>query len=313
MTNISISIEKTLPGIDFGVFIRNEKARFGDIGCAPGGLCKYMTNSLAWKGIGFSLDIDKGGIQMKYTSPKLTFQAADIALIDGYVKVGDAIRQFNISCGEDSEAKLDFLNLGVVIGQHQIAEAENADQTALDLMNVARNSFLIMFEWLKPGGTCLWIFAAAHVGPYFYFLKRLESVFSKGLRAFSTLVPSRSPAYCLCRDFQPDLNAEWHAELLEDMKCITTERISRWCVTNYSQISELIDRMKPDMHKIWKRQQQGLEDIRREAEAKSEEQKEFALLKLGGHEGNALPDDKQKPDADGGWKQGLERRPNRIT
>ena len=291
---------KTLP-TKGRVFVRDEGRTFVDIGSAPGGLCKYLCADLGWRGCAYSLAEHAGGLEMRYVNAeRLHFSHADLTEPDLHSRVVSEVRAV---LGKE---RVDFINLGVVIGQHQITAAEDSESTCLDMLRVARNSFLSMLQLLKPGGSCLWIFSAAHVGPYFYFLNKLSSCFGGRLRVFATLVPSRSPAYCLCEGFEGA--AGWEQELLVDMSplALTPSSTARFCSSSWDEIQGLMQsQVGVDLRVMWERQRRGLEDVRAEAEAASHDMTEAALLKLSGHEGAALSDEQRVKTAekDRDWRK----------
>jgi hypothetical protein len=61
---------------------------FVDIGCAPGGLSKFFTTDLGWKGFGFSLAPAEGGLEMRYSNAdSLRFNLANMADVDIWQQV----------------------------------------------------------------------------------------------------------------------------------------------------------------------------------------------------------------------------------
>ena len=275
--------------------------RFVDIGCAPGGLCAYFIRDLGWSGIGFTLQLERGGLKVRFKDPALQVHYCDMSEIESV----DFITQH--ICAQNN-AKYDFINCGVVMGKHQLESMGEDRETALQILRVNRNEFLIALKWLKNGGDLFWIFQSSNIGCWFYFLEKLQNCFSNPIALFSTLVPSRSPVYALCSGFIADSPAvvEWIAEL-EEVVEFTEHHLQTWNMTSWEQAAPLIESMRVEMYKIWNRQREGLKEIR---EAASEGREANLLKKLSGsRHGGAyveIPQSKKggKADDDGDWRRG---------
>ncbi|KAF4659494.1 hypothetical protein FOL47_007568 [Perkinsus chesapeaki] len=257
--------KKKLPEVCWRAYLIDHKKRFLDIGCAPGGLCAFFVEDLSWSGIGFSLPPEDGGLELKYHSDKLKFDFCDMAREGEYLRIAEKVRALD---GEG--ATFGYVNLGVVIGQHQVDSMGETTEVALQCLTVCQNSFLAMFDLLKVGGDCQWVFASANLGPWFYFLDKLSQVFEEKIHLCSTLVPSRSPVYAICRKFNPNCEAavRWRDELLS--MNITEENLQRWSYRSWEEAQGIVSRLAGDLHKIWDVQREGLLDIRKSAEASVE-------------------------------------------
>jgi hypothetical protein len=246
--------------------------RFVDIGCAPGGLCAYFIRDLGWSGIGFTLQIERGGLKVRFKDPNLHVFPCDMSdmesadYINGHVEGG---------------SKYDFINCGVVMGKHQVESIGEDRETALQILRVNRNQFLSALKWLVHGGDLFWVFQSSSVGCWLYFLDKLQKSF-KSISLFSTLVPSRSPVYALCTGFDADCDATkaWIKEL-ESVTDFTDEHIDSWNVKTWEAAEPIINSLRTDLYKIWNTQREGLKEIR-EAASSQLEKEELLLKKLSG-------------------------------
>lgn len=245
--------------------------RFMDIGCAPGGLCAYFIKDLGWSGVGFTLQIERGGLKVRFKDPSLHVSHCDMSEMDSVNLIDQTVA---------GQAKFDFINCGVVMGKHQVESIGEDRETALQILRVNRNQFLAALKWLADGGDLFWVFQSSSIGCWFYFLKKLQKVFRKKISLYSTLVPSRSPVYAICADFDSAAAAEWIAELGQTTE-FTDEHIAAWNVTSWAEAGPLIATLREDLYKIWTTQRDGLREIR-EAASSQLEQEENLLKKLSG-------------------------------
>ena len=168
------------------------------------------------------------------------------------------------------------------MGKHQVESIGEDRETAIQILRVNRNQFLVALKWLAQGGDLFWVFQSSNIGCWFYFLNRLQKCFKKPISLFSTLVPSRSPVYALCSDFDATSPAvaEWIAEL-EAATDFTEHHLQSWNIKTWEQAEPIIDSMKDEIYKIWRTQTAGLREIR-EAASSQLEKEELLLKKLSG-------------------------------
>jgi hypothetical protein len=245
--------------------------RFMDIGCAPGGLCAYFIRDLNWAGVGFTLQIERGGLKVRFKDPNLQVSFCDMSEMDSVRVISEAVVGM---------PKFDFINCGVVMGKHQMESIGEDRETALQILRVNRNQFLAALKHLEEGGDLFWVFQSSSIGCWFYFLKKLQSVFRKRISLYSTLVPSRSPVYAICGDFDSKAAKAWIAEL-EATTDFTDEHLRTWNVTSWEEAGPLIDSLRDDLYKIWTTQRDGLKEIRLAASSELA-QEELLLKKLSG-------------------------------
>lgn len=258
------------------IFTAGRPKRFMDIGCAPGGLCAYFIRDLGWSGVGFTLQLERGGLKVRFKDPKLSVAHCDMSDM-GSVEFINSTTTLN---SESEAAKFDFVNCGVVMGKHQVESIGEDRETALQILRVNRNQFLVALNWLADGGDLFWVFQSSSIGCWFYFLKKLQSVFRK-ISLHSTLVPSRSPVYAICAGFDSLKAREWIREL-ETASELTDHHIEAWNVKTWTEAGPLIESMRDDLHKIWNTQKEGLREIRESAHQKWSSSEEKLLKKLSG-------------------------------
>lgn len=247
--------------------------RFMDIGCAPGGLCAYFIRDLGWSGVGFTLQLERGGLKVRFRDPALEVFPCDMSESESVEYICEHVA---------GSPKFDFVNCGVVMGKHQVESIGEDRETAIQILRVNRNQFLVALKWLAEGGDLFWVFQSSNIGCWFYFLNRLQKCFRKPISLFSTLVPSRSPVYALCSDFDASSPAvkEWIAEL-ESVTEFSEHHLETWNVRTWEQAKPIIDSMKDEIYKIWTTQTNGLREIR-EAASSQLEKEELLLKKLSG-------------------------------
>jgi hypothetical protein len=253
-----------------GIFNVSGK-RFMDIGCAPGGLCAYFIKDLGWSGVGFTLQIERGGLKVRFKDPNLQVSFCDMSDMDSVRAITETV---------SSMPKFDFINCGVVMGKHQMESIGEDRETALQVLRVNRNQFLAALKHLKEGGDVFWVFQSSSIGCWFYFLKKLQEVFRTKISLYSTLVPSRSPVYAICSDFDSKAAKTWISEL-ESTTDFTDEHLLTWNVTTWEEAGPLIDSLREDLYKIWTTQRDGLKEIRLAASSELA-QEELLLKKLSG-------------------------------
>lgn len=261
------------------VFSINARKRFMDIGCAPGGLCAYFVKDLGWSGIGFTLQLERGGLKVRFKDPGLEVHYCDMSEPESVDFISSTAR---------GSPKFDFINCGVVMGKHQLESIGEDRETAIQILRVNRNQFLVALDWLVKGGDMFWVFQSSNIGCWFYFLKKLEKCFKRPISLFSTLVPSRSPVYALCRDFDADCDAvkEWRAELLATTE-FTDEHLGiTWNVTTWEEAAPLIKSLEKDIHKIWATQTVGLREIRLAASLQLGKEENLLKKLSGSHHGS---------------------------
>ena len=256
--------------------------RFMDIGCAPGGLCAYFIKDLGWSGVGFTLQIERGGLKVRFKDPNLQVHPCDMSEMESVQFISDKVL---------GQPKFDFINCGVVMGKHQVESIGEDRETALQILRVNRNQFLAALKHLADGGDLFWVFQSSSIGCWFYFLKMLQSVFRKKISLYSTLVPSRSPVYAICSDFDSQSAQSWIA-LLEATTEFTDEHIKAWNVTTWEDAEPLISSLRDDLYKIWTTQRDGLKEIR-EAASSQLAQEELLLKKLSGSRTGTAPAESQ--------------------
>jgi hypothetical protein len=291
------------------VFSINGRKRFMDIGCAPGGLCAYFVRDLGWSGIGFTLQLERGGLKVRFKDPSLEVHHCDMSEIESVKFINERVA----GC-----PKFDFINCGVVMGKHQLESIGEDRETAIQILRVNRNQFLVALQWLAKGGDMFWVFQSSNIGSWFYFLGKLQKCFKKPISLFSTLVPSRSPVYALCRDFDPDCAATkaWMAELESTTEFDETHLGSTWNITTWAEAEPVIKSMETDMHKIWSTQRDGLREIRLAATLQLGKE-ELLLKKLSGsHHGSGTHTPSDRPSSfnkhhpskplDGDWRRGAQ-------
>ena len=279
---------RTLPRIDASVFSRGDKT-FLDCGCAPGGLVAFFIKDLGWSGVGASLDPENGGLGMRYHPPEDKFR---------FVNMSFTSQNFDSEMTSLYSNRVDFLNLGVVIGGHQI---EDDETTSIQTLSVCRNSFLLMFEALKTGGDLMWIFSSTSAGAWLYFLDKLRSVFPGGISLFSTLVPSRSPVYALCRGFNPEAGRLWQAELRQ-MTHPGTDCFDKWNYKTWSEAEEVVSYLRTDLDSVWRKQRDCLKQIRTDASNLANAPEE-AFTKLSGGQNKAIAKSSSRADVDDNWRR----------
>ena len=280
-----------------GIFSVPNK-RFLDIGCAPGGLCAYFIKDLGWSGVGFTLQIERGGLKVRFKDPNLEVHFCDMSDMESVRTITDSVATM---------PKFDFINCGVVMGKHQMESIGEDRETALQVLRVNRNQFLAALKHLAEGGDLFWVFQSSSIGCWLYFLKKLQRVFRKKISLYSTLVPSRSPVYAICGDFDSQAAKEWIAEL-EATTEFTDEHLRTWNVTSWEEAGPLIESLREDLYKIWTTQRDGLKEIRLAASSELA-QEETLLKKLSGSRRFANEDSSvKKPghsssiDAEDNWR-----------
>jgi hypothetical protein len=198
------------------VFVRSPRL-FVDIGCAPGGLSKFFTVNLNWRGFGFSLPPAEGGLDMRFQNPlALKFAHMNMADVDVWQRVVEVVHDsVNVARDFFPDPKLssrlarlgrglvDFINLGVVVDIGQVEQdtgAGSADLTVRSI-HVSRNQMLVLLRLLKQGGDAMWIHSLSHVDTFFFFMDYLVDMF-ESVKVINTLVPSRSPVYVILSKFR---------------------------------------------------------------------------------------------------------------
>ena len=285
--------------------------RFIDIGCAPGGLCAYLVRDLGWSGVGFSLQLERGGLKVRFKDPSLKVFHCDMSELESV----DLINQEVASVS----GNYDFVNCGVVMGKHQVESIGEDRETALQILRVNRNQLLAALTWLADGGDLFWVFQTSNIGCWLYFLSKLQKCFKKPISLYSTLVPSRSPVYALCSGYDSAAAAEWITQLTATTE-FNDQHLQEWNVVTWEQAGPLISSLE-DIHKIWRTQRDGLKEIREAASLQLE--KEESLLKklsgggqsgtnsghVSGHaSGHSTPGPKRtttnnRADFDGDWRR----------
>ena len=250
---------------------REGSKRFMDIGCAPGGLCAYFIRDLGWSGVGFTLQIERGGLKVRFKDPNLQVSYCDMSDLDSVRYISESVMGMT---------KFDYINCGVVMGKHQVESIGEDRETTLQILRVNRNQFLAALKHLAEGGDLQWIFQTSSIGSFLYFLKRLQGVFRKSISLYSTLVPSRSPVYAICSDFDASAAAAWIAEL-EATTDFSDDQIRTWNVTTWEEAGPVIASLRDDLYKIWTTQRDGLKEIRLAASSELA-QEEILLKKLSG-------------------------------
>jgi hypothetical protein len=184
------------------------------------------------------------------------------------------------------EGKIDFVNCGVVMGKHQVESIGEDRETALQILRVNRNQFLVALKFLADKGDLFWVFQSSSIGCWFYFLKKLGKIFNH-ISLYSTLVPSRSPVYALCTGFKKSEAIHWIEEL-EKTSEFTDYHIETWNVRTWEEAGPLIASLRTDLYRIWTAQRDGLKEIREKAaaEAADSHEEEVLLKKLSGGTGN---------------------------
>lgn len=270
--------------------------RFMDIGCAPGGLCAYFIRDLGWSGVGFTLQLERGGLKVRFKDPHLEVFYCDMSEMGSVEYINSTV--------EGKKCKFDFINCGVVMGKHQVESIGEDRETALQILRVNRNQFLIALKWLENGGDLFWVFQSSSIGCWLYFLKKLQSVF-ESISLYSTLVPSRSPVYAICRKFKANSASAWIKEL-EATTEFTDSHIDAWNVRTWQEAEPLIQSLRKDLYKIWNTQREGLQEIREAALARGP-QEERLLKKLSGSSSSSSFHLHRKvpvsgSDTGGGWR-----------
>lgn len=183
---------------------------FLDLGCAPGGVSKYLVRDLGWRGTGVSLADSSGGIAV---DTALLEDGEAFCLLDGDVtqppetwRRSAAYHQHDLSpdhngggCGSDGSAvakgsRYFFVNGGAVLdhGQRQMWAAalheaqSSASLAGADAMQNPLHCILPWFSLLVPqlrvaldhvedGGAIMAVHGAPHCASLFILLKSMES------------------------------------------------------------------------------------------------------------------------------------------
>ncbi|KAF4727551.1 hypothetical protein FOZ62_016208, partial [Perkinsus olseni] len=129
--------------------------------------------------------------------------------------------------------------------------------TAKKSVEVCRNQFLLMLDFLKPGGSCMWIHSGSHLDTYLFYLNWLNRMFER-LRVTNTLVPSRSPVYTIAENFIPgDSDAalkacdDFREFLLTHPADPSTPEI--WQVSSWAEVQSLLNpnsQLLKDLHAV---------------------------------------------------------------
>ncbi|KAF4660902.1 hypothetical protein FOL47_006912 [Perkinsus chesapeaki] len=242
---------------------------FVDIGSAPGGMSKFLLSFLHWtKGHAFSLAPEDGGLEMRYHNASLDFECANLADSESYKKISEALEERGFK-----KHSLDFINLGVVIDVGQCDRDDDPYITARKSIEVCRNQFLLMLDFLKPGGSCMWIHSGSHLDTYLFYLNWLNRMFRR-LRVTNTLVPSRSPVYTIAENFLPDdspaaqqARDDFREFLLSHPADPSTPEI--WQVTSWPEVQTLLNpnsQLLKDLHAVWREKREKLAATRINAE-----------------------------------------------
>ena len=252
-----------LPSAAPNVFSRDSTKTFLDIGCAPGGLSKFFI-SLGWRGTGFSLSPEEGGLTMRFTHPFLEFSTANMAKDQEWRRVTNHLKQCK-------SGKFDFCNLGVVIDVGQVESDSGAASADLTIRNTqaCKNQLLIMLRTLKNGGNSMFIHSVSHVDSFFFYVDFLVDIFEK-VTVINTLVPSRSPVYVILSNFLGSSHPR--ARQLDEYLQETSVRYDHpedWQVDSW-EVVERILKDKPDfrksIHEMWSEKLEKLRESRTDAE-----------------------------------------------
>jgi hypothetical protein len=249
-----------------GLFLNTgSDEKFIDIGSAPGGLSRFLNSTCGWSGYAFSLAPTEGGLQMKYSNPRmLRFSMANMTKENEWKRVVEL-------AGNSGFKEVGFVNMGVVVDYGQV-ESDNGDSGTMACRAIysSVSQFLIMISLLKEGGSAMWIHSLSHLDTFFWFLRHCLDCFDS-VRLLNTLAPSRSPVYVILRGFRkPSVSvAKFKKELLTDHGVIGIESISKWQVSDFRTIQDILEThpsVKADIHTIWDQKRECLKQTREFAE-----------------------------------------------
>jgi hypothetical protein len=237
------------------VFKANKNIRFLDGGSAPGGLACWFVKDLGWSGVGLTLPVSDGGLTVRFKATNSDqFKVEEIDF-------SSPIFEKETKSILKTDEKFDFVNLGVVIGAHQV---EGDLETAETLFAVNRNSFWLMFNYLKDGGDLMWIFPSSKAGAWLFFLDKLSTVFDS-IQLSTTIVPYRSPVYAICKNFQPNRNGLWKNEIQSTKLPIDHSYFDQWNFKTTQEAEIVIRSLSSELENIWNIQTKGLSEIRQNA------------------------------------------------
>ncbi|KAG8340234.1 hypothetical protein TRVL_08937 [Trypanosoma vivax] len=173
---------------------------FLDIGCAPGGVSKFLVTKLGWSGTGVSLSVGHGGIALDTSWLESPDLKSRYEFIEGDVTMSDWH-------GRIKEKRFYFVNCGAVQdhGQRDGEEDDtkncsSAGQPILPWFNFLIPQLRVAVEHVQDGGVIMFVFGVPQSASFPILLALLRPLVRGSISIMPTMHLTKSPVYVLVTD-----------------------------------------------------------------------------------------------------------------
>ncbi|CBH14008.1 hypothetical protein, conserved [Trypanosoma brucei gambiense DAL972] len=246
---------------------------FLDLGCAPGGVSKYLVTELRWSGIGVSLPVDRGGIAFDSSWRNFPTSKGRFELIEGSILEEDW-QQHRAIKGRDFY----FVNGGAVQDYGQREEETSGDSGELPTNDghpvLPWFSFLvpqlqIAVKHVRDGGVIMFVFGRPECASFPILLAHLRPLVAGSIHIMETMHAAKTPVYVLLTGVRVT-RTMGTCEAWDRLLKLLTEGSREYWLGNTDESLELarvgFQRHRLELEKVWERSFEFLQRRRRSAE-----------------------------------------------
>nr|CCC92664.1 conserved hypothetical protein [Trypanosoma congolense IL3000] len=175
---------------------------FLDLGCAPGGVSKYLVTELRWHGVGISLPVSGGGIAFDASWRQLPVAKSSFQLLDGSV-LEDDWQQHEFIKGK----KFYFVNGGAVqdYGQreemasnpHEEPTGKGCGSPVLPWFSLLVPQLRLAAKYVQDGGVIMFVFGRPECASFPILLEKLRPLVRDAIHIMETMHTGKTPVYVL--------------------------------------------------------------------------------------------------------------------
>jgi SAM-dependent methyltransferase len=178
---------------------------FLDLGCAPGGVSLHLHRELQWSGVGVSLSVRDGGVEMAYR-PSRDCDGPKFCFVEESVFEATRIREV---IGHEFTSAFSFCNGGAVTdqGQRSAGVLTEGSEHLPEYNRFLWAQLSLCLEHVADGGDVMFVHGVPDCITFVLLIDAVRPLAKGGVRFYETIHGTKAPVYVVLRRVEVDERA----------------------------------------------------------------------------------------------------------